>query len=335
MSSFALLVSFCVHGSALAIGDSGGDACAGSLNARDLVGIAEKGTREELQASLRRIAQVRIEQRQSPAVAAAKRWWHLLTRPRARTKEVRNSDVETEVAKLVSMRLCNGSGARLLDHSVAAGNMATTLLLLELGAYEEALDKGHQGQSLFFRCVYVSEPNLAGRREAYRHLIQKGADLNRATASGTGPLQTCRDPQAIALMLELGARLDASSHDPLDHWTEQAVARQDTVAVEIVRVFANMPASDRTLSRETEWRICVECSGGETRPAYCEQLARLVEPRDRRIFDPKGFTGPGWSSERVGRCDVIAPRPGRSSPWWNYVDRNGDPLSKAAPETAR
>ena len=306
--AFLLAISMLAYsGSIFAIGDSGGNTCAGSLvSSRDLQKIAGFGTPEELRTAIEEMAQRSLKLRASERIPLWRRLVFRKSTPATATK----LEVDMAVREMINIPTCNSGGARMLDYAAGGGNLPVVEFLLALGADPEAIEDSPNGNyptSLFFRCIkpYGGQIEISRKLAAYKLLVSKGADVNRLTRRGTGALLNCRDPDAFKLLLTIGAKIEATEYDPLDHWAHEAVVSGHLEELAIVKILSELPKADKSLTRRTEKRVCIECSGTGT-DAFCRQLETLVEVRDRRIFETKLFApSAGWSHERIERCNNL------------------------------
>jgi hypothetical protein len=134
-------------------------------------------------------------------------------------------------------------------------------------------------------------------------LLARGGDLNRANAGGLSALHLCKDPEAIAFYLKNGANpnlpvekdrrkrqntIGLMSIPVLDFRLQRIVEDYDWERDANFSIFQQLlpMIKNKTLEKETQWRICYKCSNPR-RAETCNRLSKMIDVPNKDIFRSK------------------------------------------------
>lgn len=317
-ATFFLLLLF--SNFANAIGDSAGG-CGGGGSPLEIAAIA--GTPRELEAEIdRSIAQATDVAKRNRKLLSHPNWnkYSIWIAPETISQPIQNK-------RTIFINWWAGcEGVHLLEIAAASGNQDTAQYLLGAGANPNI--GNYNDDTIFMRCANlggdkkrlsvngVPDPartkTEADRKIAvYSQLLAKGGDLSRLNKQGLSALHLCKDPEAITLFLREPSPKDEGTSRPiLDFRIERIVEdyywERDanfSILRQLLPTIAN-----KTLERETLWRICNQCS--DPRKAdTCNRLSKVIDVPDQDIFLTKDSGATDAAVHQKCKKHLVVPSP--------------------------
>jgi hypothetical protein len=324
---FALLL---LSNFAHAIGDSAGGGC---VRNPPLEIAAIAGTPKELE--------IEIDRQIASATDFGKKILKLLSHPNHEKYSiwVRPETISAPITekRTIFINWWSGcQGIRVLELAVAGGNQSTTQYLLDTGADPNITI--WKNETIFMRCANltsdhsqlssdgVTSPTHTMIEEerkiaAYSLILAKGGDLNRLNDYGLSALHLCKDPDAIAFFVENGANPNRPDERNVAIRREKGFMSEPVLDFRIRRILEDYDSErdanfstlrkllpvieNKTLKRETMWRICFECSSNAGKAETCQRLAKIIDVPDQDIFDIEDHSGLKDPDDMKERNDIF------------------------------